>query len=625
MTYTQARSLGGGLHPVGPLSIANYAVNPAMGIPNKSASFSSSLVSVRTNLLPNPSFEVDLTNWSAVSSATLARDLVSFIVGAASLRCATTSIGQGASSSTITATASTSYTGSVYVKGTGSVAVSLLVEPEATVFASQTVTLTSSWQRVAVTGSTTADATGIFLRLEQLTTGSQTFWADAAMIEQSASVEDYFDGAYDLTVGRRNYSAAGYLPGTWTTSGTPAPTLTTDTSKYIFDKKSLLINWATTTSGSPSVSQTFSTTIGQVYTVSAFVYVPSGNAPVNLTIDAHTGQQSTVYDDWQQLFYTFIATASSHTMKIVEAQLTAGQVYVNGVMIEATPGPRSFFNSALPPFNSLGITHGVDPNSHSVQYIPNATLAWTGTANASSSTRTVWGVTDWTGTNCDLFRSTEASSSGFFCCKMVSTSISVLPIMQQTFTNQAGDVGTPTSALAVPILDSTTYSVSFQAALPASTTGGGISVQFDCYDITNTLISSTVIPLLESGAATNGFIRLATSFTLPPGTISVTVGIRPPNQPTNLGEVFYIDAFMFEQASTPSEDYIDGDCAGYCWYSPPGYDNPITLQSDLSDSLKIFATFAYPGPQAVPPAGSVPMGAQGQVLPTSWPAVPLTD
>ena len=625
MTHTQARSVGGGLHPVGPLSIANYAVNPTMEIPNTSATFSSSLVSVRTNLLPNPSFEVDLTNWSGVSAPTLTRDLVSFIVGSASLRCDTTSIGQGVASATITALPSTTYTGSVYVKGTGSVSVSLLVEPEGTVFASQTVTLTSQWQRVAVTGTTTIDATGVFLRVEQSTTGTQTFWADAAMVEQSSSVGDYFDGAYDLTVGRRNYSAAGYLPATWTVSGTPAPTLTTDTSKYIFDKKSLLVSWATTTSGTPAISQTFPTVVGQVYTVSAFVYVPSGNSPVSLTIDAHSGQQNSVYDDWEQLSYTIIATASSHTMKIAESQLTAGQVYINGVMIEATPGPRSFFDSALPPFNTLGITHGTDPDSYSVQYIPNATIAWTGTANASSSTRTVWGVMDWTGTNCDLFRSTEASSAGLFCCKMVSTSVSVLPIMQQTFTNQAGDVGSPTSALAVPVLDSTTYSVSFQAALPAPTTGGGISVQFDCYDITNTLISSTVIPLLESGNTTNGFIRLATSFTLPPGTNSVTVGIRPPNQPTNLGEVFYIDAFMFEQASTSSETYIDGDCAGYCWYSPLGYDNPLTLQSDLSSTYKIFATFAYTGPPIIPATGSVPMGAQGQVLPTSWPAVPLTD
>lgn len=198
------------------------------------------MATTRTNLVKNPSFEVDLTGWSKQGTTVLTRDTTVAYSGSASMKVvantterrfvwgATGSAGSNADSVAVTAGQSVTYSYYVYpVSG------SLAFRPKIHWFNSSggwiqdsdlqpgAVTLTAgSWQRVSITATAPAGA-GKFGISES--GGIATFYVDGFLVEISSALGSYFDGSTPAS-GGFSYSWSG-TPNASTSleSDTPAP------------------------------------------------------------------------------------------------------------------------------------------------------------------------------------------------------------------------------------------------------------------------------------------------------------------------------------------------------------------------------------------------------------------
>ena len=147
-----------------------------------------------TNLVPNPSLEVDASNWVVIGGS-MARVTSGAHVGAASLECITAQ-GQGARTAALTLTGGQAYTASAWVRassGTGAVRLAFW-NSAFTVVASATVIANSEWQRVLVTY--TPGSTGTHYVVVQNVSGAAlTFGVDAVQAEAKAYATSYADGS----------------------------------------------------------------------------------------------------------------------------------------------------------------------------------------------------------------------------------------------------------------------------------------------------------------------------------------------------------------------------------------------------------------------------------------------
>lgn len=174
--------------------------------------------------------------------------------------------------------------------------------------------------------------------------------------------------------------------------GYTAATLSTSTEQVLdvegmatgINTRSLKVAWPTASSGqSCAVFATSGLTIGQVYSFSLYVYVPTGAPDVRIMEAFGVGSSVTftrqtsagTNDGWARLGMTFTAANTNPVLGIANnAASTVGQVcYVDAVLLEQTTlGVGTYFDGAL-----FGGT-------------------WTGTAHGSTSTQpiqTLAGVT----------------------------------------------------------------------------------------------------------------------------------------------------------------------------------------------------------------------------------------
>lgn len=138
----------------------------------------------------------------------------------------------------------------------------------------------------------------------------------------------------------------------WVATGNPAPTLTLSTLHEQNRAKAMLITWAAGNSFLPQAAFTLPTTPGLQYTVSGYVYVPSGNPPVGLVVGsiglAGFSPASTLFDQWQRLAVTFTATLASHQVGFcVSGTPAGGEVcYVDSVLMEQANLAAPYFDGA---------------------------------------------------------------------------------------------------------------------------------------------------------------------------------------------------------------------------------------------------------------------------------------
>ena len=186
----------------------------------------------RVNYVTNPSFEVDTTDWHALSS-TIARSTGEFNTGSASLAVTSTS-------NTVVASAQLGISGdmvplvagegtyylSAYVKlasGNAESAYSLRVlqyeeqnsagSVANTTFGAQSLSYTGNWVRLSGSFTKNAGANFVVIRVQGPSSIGEIFYVDSVMLEKSATLKSYFDGGSNgFWSGTANASFSGATP-----------------------------------------------------------------------------------------------------------------------------------------------------------------------------------------------------------------------------------------------------------------------------------------------------------------------------------------------------------------------------------------------------------------------------
>lgn len=138
----------------------------------------------------------------------------------------------------------------------------------------------------------------------------------------------------------------------WSPGGSVPPTLTQSASNPFDGTKSMLITWGTGGTD-PQAATTYTGLVaGRVYTVSAYVFVPSGTSPfVKLAIGGiASGTANNTRGVQQRISYTFTATQTTHTIQVIPASSpTSGDtVFVDAVQLDEGSSVVTF-TTATPP------------------------------------------------------------------------------------------------------------------------------------------------------------------------------------------------------------------------------------------------------------------------------------
>jgi len=209
-TVTQLMALEGISHDISPdRHIVTLYTNPAR-IYTYFIVGGYTTETTRTNLVPNPNFEVNTTGWVGRNSATIARATSQFYVGSASLQITTSaSVNNGVTISPATAiTVGNTYTLSAYVKTATGTLTNCFVQiiwfnsggTEVSRVTGTFTTVTTSWARLTVTGAAPVGAVTGEISIVRNTAGAGSVWfADGILFEQASSALPYFDGTYQDT------------------------------------------------------------------------------------------------------------------------------------------------------------------------------------------------------------------------------------------------------------------------------------------------------------------------------------------------------------------------------------------------------------------------------------------
>lgn len=157
-----------------------------------------------TNLVQNPSIEVDTTGYTAnVSGSTLTRDGTSYKFGVYSLRtvCDGVSANQGWYYNIPNAvTASTWYSGGVWLRSvTGAtITLALINQSGGATFATTSITLTNIWTWYRVSGQTPVGCTAARIAVYQPAAASLVFYTDGVQFETGQFSTPYADGSLGI-------------------------------------------------------------------------------------------------------------------------------------------------------------------------------------------------------------------------------------------------------------------------------------------------------------------------------------------------------------------------------------------------------------------------------------------
>ncbi len=337
-----------------------------------------------------------VAGWSAFTPANITQVTSQKYVGSSSLLVAATGINAGATWTVSTVAASTTYTFSAYVKGEVGKSIYLeLLEQDSggTEIGRNTglnISMTGAWQQLSVSRTFTTGVRAQVRVRNSTVSAVHTFYVDAAMLEASPIVQDYFDGSVvsadaDLTnswsgtahastslmrgatvTGYSSYAASQIQSQRWASSGS----------------KSIRViptqSWADSTALYP-----LSTVIGTTYTVQAKIRLAapqtgtlSGWARRITVLNGGLGQaslaqsvQATNAAGVTQLSVTFTATKTSHDILLGNgASAGNGDVWWDDLLLVEGTYTGDYFDG-----------NSTDTND----YI----YSWTGTPNASTSNK----------------------------------------------------------------------------------------------------------------------------------------------------------------------------------------------------------------------------------------------
>lgn len=298
----------------GNLRFINGTVSPSQGnlvtvatnlMPNPSfETYSGGDAEIRLNLCPNPNFETSAATWTLLGS-TITRDTVTKYAGAASLKVVTTgaATGQGTYSdaSNLGYDTGLKFSVSAYVNAPAGATMEIVAASTGAGASNVTATFTGTgaWQLVKAEGATTgANASQYMVIRTRSTAQAITFYVDNALVQFGTVVGSYFDGSstgtdgvYYSWYGTANLSSsyeaapqpdwtggwycAAAQSSAWSSSGSKSLRLTSPLSQF-------------GTALAAQSSSTFSVYLepGKTYTIGATRYLP---APLTGTLGTYAG------------------------------------------------------------------------------------------------------------------------------------------------------------------------------------------------------------------------------------------------------------------------------------------------------------------------------------------------
>lgn len=291
------------------------------------------VVSADRNLITNPDFETGLTDWTKTSSPSWTLDAARAKRGAQSVRMTWgATSGQSMFTQLYGLDIGMRYTASAYVwVAAGAPAMECHIEGMTAGTASS---LTDTWQRITYAFTATATQHRFVIQEVGTATAGTQCWVDAVQVWEGSSalpLNHLANG--DFEAGVTN----------WASSGTPVAVRSTARAQR--GTASMLVTWGGIDNQSITCDAMIGMIVGQVYTFSAWVWVPAGQTAVRLTVaDGNLGPPSTLFGQWERISITWTATATSHQVRIRHNTIpSAGhQVWMDAAQVEEGASPTTY-------------------------------------------------------------------------------------------------------------------------------------------------------------------------------------------------------------------------------------------------------------------------------------------
>lgn len=152
------------------------------------------------NLNTNPSFEVDLSGYVALTGTALTQETTQGFSGRNSMKVVTdgSATSEGFTGPQVTVPSTHAGSMSFYILGeTGSLTVSAISGATATVIAQTQVTLSGGdYLRVVLSGLSLVSGQQMYILVQTTTAEALTFWVDAFQYEMNAAPHPYIDGSF---------------------------------------------------------------------------------------------------------------------------------------------------------------------------------------------------------------------------------------------------------------------------------------------------------------------------------------------------------------------------------------------------------------------------------------------
>ena len=272
----------------------------------------------RTNLVPNPNFEVNTTGWTGIGGSTLSQSSTSAFVGTSSMLVTDTDTGLAGAQTSFTPSSGTTYSFSCYVKNTSGLTRLMYVQIGWSGGTFSTGTFVSvlaggDWTRISVTG-TAPNSSSAALYIVTSPSGStetaELALIDAVLLEVASSALPYFDGTYadaytgytlteqawngtadastsTATWGQDSSYVAPIEGALWFDSDTAQTFVYYDSQWIEIGASAMGATVSTTAPNSPIGGQIwFNSDTGGTYVYYGSAWVEVGAAPVNLLLQA---------------------------------------------------------------------------------------------------------------------------------------------------------------------------------------------------------------------------------------------------------------------------------------------------------------------------------------------------
>lgn len=506
---------------------------------------SGGLYTTRTNLVPNPNFEVDTSN-TQVYGSTLSRSTTEKMTGTASAAITVTTTGAyaqlGTPNASMPVSANTIYTWSAYVKA-GTTARPIVVrvlfyDSVGTMItdtsSTQTVVSTTTWTRLSMTVTSPAGAVTAAARIATVNTATDTvagevFYTDGWLFEAAYGVLPYFDGTTPASenlvktpsqamspAGLTHTTGVSYLGQIWTRATAPTGSGSTLTRQYV-DLASLRQGETYTTAVTVANDNAYSVSI-------AFDWADVGNVSYTLA----PGEQRRIVSRGSRPVYDSV-------YRFADLHITMDAAQTRSVLFKDW-------------IVEVGSTTG--------DYYPTLnerTYSWSGTANASSSIQRSATLTGWAGATLGVpFQSLADPKVG-------------TKVMGVDTKGQAGD-GIYWQDVTVTPGKSYTASIWVKASSTLTSFYGYMRWKDDA----QTIISDTGNNLAAS-LVVGSWVRLSTTSVAPTGATKLQLLWRTMNTHTPM--TFYLDGALLLESGADT-DYFDGStpAAGdftYTWAGSP--------------------------------------------------------